>query len=452
MSRAEIKAGEVFDLKITEIELENFRGFKQLHLKFSEKNVVLVGTNGVGKSTILNAAIILLSRFVESLSFGIAKKISLNETDIKNGNQGLKIKCTLECNGKVRQLELIKTLVEGQSSSSKLTVKDTTQDLVAFLHKQLADDPGFNAPIFVNYPVHRTVKDIPMKLKTRKGLDPFSAYHHCFSREVDFLSFFEWFLNEDYMEGLRKGAHASHTIVDRKPGEKAAANDSGAEHRQLTAVRAAIYSFLPGFSDLKVSRGRRIRITVAKGNQHLEISQLSNGEQCTLAMVGDLARRLVLANPSLANPLEGEGIVLIDEIELHLHPAMQRDIINRLQSTFPNLQFILSTHSPQVLGEINAAQIFFVTQRDDGEDIDVSTVPTLFGKDSNMILEQFMGATEKNEEIKLQLERLFQLIMDDAKLASARELLNQLMSILGSDDPSLIKADMILRRKESMNS
>lgn len=436
-------------MKITEIVLENFRGFKQLHLKFSEKNVVLVGTNGVGKSTILNAAIILLSRFVESLSFGIAKKISLNETDIKNGNQGLKIKCTLEYNGVERQLELIKTLVAGQSSSSKLTVKDTTQDLVAFLHKQLADDPSFNAPIFVNYPVHRTVKDIPIKLKSRKGLDPFSAYHHCFSREVDFQSFFEWLLNEDYMEGLRKGAHATHDAM--KSGENTAAIDSGAEHRQLTAVRSAIYSFLPGFSDLKVSRGRRIRITVAKGTQHLEISQLSNGEKCTLAMVGDLARRLVLANPSLANPLEGEGIVLIDEIELHLHPAMQRDIINRLQSTFPNLQFILSTHSPQVLGEINAAQIFFVTQRDDGEDIDVSTVPTLFGKDSNMILEQFMGATEKNEEIKLQLERLFQLIMDDSKLGRARELLNQLMSILGSDDPSLIKADMILRRKESMN-
>lgn len=417
-------------MKITEIILENFRGFKQLHLQFHEKNVVLVGTNGVGKSTILNAAIIILSRFVESLSFGICKKISLSETDIKNGNQGLKIKCTIEYNGQVRQLELIKTLAasENQNSSSKLTVNDTTQDIIAYLHKQLAEDCCFNAPIFVNYPVHRIVKDIPVKLKARKGLDPFSAYHHCFSSDVDFRSFFEWFLDEAYMEELRQGA----------------------QNRQLTAIRNAIYNFLPGFSDLKVKRGRRIRIMVAKGNQQLEISQLSNGEKCTLAMVGDLARRLALANPSLDNPLEGEGIVLIDEIELHLHPALQRDIINRLQSTFPNIQFILSTHSPQVLGEINTAQIFMVTQQEDGEDIHVRSVPTLFGKDSNMILEQFMGAPEKNEEIKEQLEKLFQLIMD-SELVEAKKLLNQLMDILGCDDPNLIKADMILRRKESLN-
>ncbi|WP_187119048.1 AAA family ATPase [Bacillus marasmi] len=417
-------------MKITEIILENFRGFKQLHLQFQEKNVVLVGTNGVGKSTILNAAIILLSRFVESLSFGISKKISLSETDIKNGKQGLKIKCTLEYNGKERQLELIKTLAANQYSSSKLTVNDSTQDLIAYLHKQLAEDCCFNAPIFVNYPVHRTVKDVPIKLKARKGFDPFSAYHHCFSNDVDFRSFFEWFLDEAYMEELRQGA----------------------PNRQLSAVRNAIYNFLPGFSDLKVTRGRKIRVTVVKGNQRLEISQLSNGEKCTLAMVGDLARRLALANPSLDNPLEGEGIVLIDEIELHLHPALQRDIINRLQSTFPNIQFILSTHSPQVLGEINSAQIFFVTQQEDGEDIHVRSVPTLFGKDSNMILEQFMGAAEKNEEIKSQLEKLFRLIMNDAELDEARELLNHLMDILGCDDPTLIRADMILRRKESLNS
>lgn len=252
------------------------------------------------------------------------------------------------------------------------------------------------------------------------------------------------------MEELRKGAHISHSH-DKQVGEADANHhDFTVAHWQLNAVRNAIYQFLPGFSNLKVTRDRKIKMTVVKGTQRLEISQLSNGEKCTLAMVGDLARRLALANPSLANPLEGEGIVLIDEIELHLHPAMQRDIINRLQLTFPNVQFIISTHSPQVLGEINSAQIFFVTQLEDGADIDVHSVPTLFGKDSNMILEQFMGTAEKNQEIKQQLEQLFQLIIE-SRLAEARELLSKLMEILGCDDPALIKADMILRRKESLN-
>lgn len=188
---------------------------------------------------------------------------------------------------------------------------------------------------------------------------------------------------------------------------------------------------------------------VTKGKQSLEVSQLSNGEKVTLAMIGDLARRLALANPSLENPLEGEGIVLIDEIELHLHPAWQREIINRLESTFPNIQFILSTHSPQVLGELSDAQIFFVTQEKDGEDIKVRSVPSLFGKDSNMILEQFMGVAEKNEEIKDMLQKLYRYIME-SKLVEAKRMQEQLVEILGSDDPNLVKADMIIRRKESL--
>lgn len=434
-------------MKITEIVLENFRGFNRLQLRFREKNVVLVGTNGVGKSTILNAAIIVLSRFVEALSYGVSKKISLSEADIKNGNQGLTIKCCFDYNGQEGELELTKIKTKGQSG--RLVVKDTTKDIVTYLHKKLAEDANFNAPIFVNYPVHRNVLDIPMKIRARKGFDPYSAYHQCFLQNVDFRSFFEWYLSEASMETLRKRP----SIQDN--GEGLSKSDQSSQfyqllpERQLRAVRNAIYNFLPGFSDLKVLRNGKMKMVVTKGQQSLEISQLSNGEKCTLAMIGDLARRLALANPSLVNPLEGEGIVLIDEIELHLHPAWQREIIGRLEATFPNIQFIISTHSPQVLGEMSTAQIFFVTQEEDGEDINVRSVPTLFGKDSNMILEHFMGAAEKNEEIKDKLQRLFQFIMD-SKLVEARSMLNDLIGILGSDDPNLIKADMILRRKESL--
>ncbi|MGJ7921915.1 AAA family ATPase [Neobacillus sp. LXY-4] len=421
-------------MKIKEMILENFRGFKHLHLHFNEKNVVLVGTNGVGKSTILNAAIILLSRIVESLSYGVSKKISLSESDIKNGNQGLRLKCTLHYNGFERELALIKTRAKDINSRSKLTVYDSTKDMITYLHANLKDGGDFNAPIFVNYPVHRNVKDIPSKIKKRKSSDPFSPYHQCFSNDVEFRSFFEWYLIQEDIEHR----------------EQVASKVADYEDKQLKAVRNAIYNFMPGFSDLKVARvGGKVRMVISKGSQRLGVNQLSNGEKCTLAMIGDLARRLVLANPSLENPLEGEGIVLVDEIELHLHPALQRDIINRLQTTFPHIQFFISTHSPQVLGEVNDAKIFFVTQKEDGEDIFVRSGPCLFGKDSNMILEQFMGAPEKNEEIKEQLGTLFQLLME-TRLDEANDLMVHLVEILGSDDPSLIKADMILRRKKSL--
>lgn len=420
-------------MKIKEINLENFRGFNNLTLHVNGKNVVLVGTNGAGKSTILNAAIILLSRVVESLTNGESKKINLTEADIKNGKQNLKIKLTLTYNGFEREIEIAKSRAEYPKSKSKLTVKDNTKEIIAKIKQKMDEKGEFNAPVFVNYPVHRNVLDLPFNSKIRHEFDQFSAYQNCFSSGVDFKFFFEWYRNQEDLENEQKVA-AGLDYQDK----------------QLKAVRQAVYNFMPGFSELKIMRKGKMRMVIKKGQHVLEVNQLSNGEKCTLAMIGDLARRLALANPSLENPLEGIGIVFIDEIELHLHPAWQREIVNRLQSTFPNIQFILSTHSPQVLGEIRSAQIFFVTENEMGEDIRVHRVPTLFGKDSNMILEQFMGAAEKNEEIKEQQHQLFKLIMD-CKYIEAKKLLDKLVAILGSDDPHLIKADLILKRKESLD-
>jgi predicted ATP-binding protein involved in virulence len=79
-------------------------------------------------------------------------------------------------------------------------------------------------------------------------------------------------------------------------------------------------------------------------------NQLSQGEK-SLILVGDIARRLAMMNPKLDNPLLGKGIILIDEIDMHLHPQWQRSIIQRLQTTFPNCQFILTTHSPLVISD-----------------------------------------------------------------------------------------------------
>lgn len=90
---------------------------------------------------------------------------------------------------------------------------------------------------------------------------------------------------------------------------------------------------LDNVSDLKVKRSP-LRMTVKKNGLEMRVDNLSDGEKCTLALFGDLARRIALANPSRSNPLEGEGIVLIDEIELHMHPSWQRKILGALKVLF----------------------------------------------------------------------------------------------------------------------
>jgi predicted ATP-binding protein involved in virulence len=105
---------------------------------------------------------------------------------------------------------------------------------------------------------------------------------------------------------------------------------------------------LEGFGDLRVEEDP-LRLIVNKAGYPLDIAQLSDGERSFLAVVTDLCRRLTLANPGLDDPLQGEGVVLIDELELHLHPKWQRTVIEKLRSLFPRLQFIGTTHSPFVI-------------------------------------------------------------------------------------------------------
>ena len=188
------------------------------------------------------------------------------------------------------------------------------------------------------------------------------------------------------------------------------------KNQQLEAVREAIYSLIPAFSNLRVRRSP-LRMTVTKDGEELIINQLSDGEKCLLAMVGDLARRLAIANPSLPDPLQGSGVVLIDEIELHLHPKWQREIIPALTRTFPNCQFIVTTHSPQVISHVKPEGIYILEKTDAG--VIAKRPESSYGRDSNRILEDLMDVPARPQEIKDSLHELFRLI-DEGNLDDAR--------------------------------
>ncbi|MEW6499462.1 MAG: AAA family ATPase, partial [Cyanobacteriota bacterium] len=191
-----------------------------------------------------------------------------------------------------------------------------------------------------------------------------------------------------------------------------------------------------------------LRMTVEKQGQELIVNQLSDGEKCLLAMVGDLARRLALANPTLKNPLQGEGVVLIDEIELHLHPKWQREIIPALTRTFPNCQFIVTTHSPQVISEVKPNGIYILEATSEG--VVAKRPESSFGRDSNRILEDLMGVSARPQEIKDELLELFRLI-DKGDLDGARQLRQQIADQIGTDEPEFVRADVLMRRKEILN-
>jgi len=184
-----------------------------------------------------------------------------------------------------------------------------------------------------------------------------------------------------------------------------------------------------------------LRMTVKKGAVELNVAQLSDGERNMLALVGDLARRLSVLNPGLANPNEGAGVVLIDEIDLHLHPRWQRDVVGSLEVTFPNCQFVITTHSPQVVGELKPASVVLLR---DGQL--VGHPQASYGLTSGQVLEEVMDGLSRTSDVKARLDSIFA-NLERGALPEARQLIADLKQEVPSV-PELAGAEALLRRKE----
>jgi predicted ATP-binding protein involved in virulence len=165
------------------------------------------------------------------------------------------------------------------------------------------------------------------------------------------------------------------------------------EHPVYGAVKEAILGCLPGMRELFFDPKRMEPVVRANG-QAWPYDLLSDGQRSVMAMVGDLAVKMMTANPHLGPQAiqETAGVVLIDELDLHLHPQWQRRIVADLKRTFPKIQFFCSTHSPQVVGEVPAEEVILLTR--DGP----QPAPQAEGMDSNWVLRNLMDSPDRDPE------------------------------------------------------
>ena len=223
--------------------------------------------------------------------------------------------------------------------------------------------------------------------------------------------------------------------------QKALAKEHSAAKQHLQVLRSAVDRFLPTYENLRPADEadeKSSHLKINQGKIELDVGQLSDGERGVLALVLDLARRLSQANPSLDDPLsEGHAVVLIDEIDLHLHPKWQRQIIHNLTKTFPRCQFIATTHSPQVIGEVEHDRIHIM---DDGE---VYSPTHSFGVDSSRVLEEIMDADPRATEVEQLLKAVSQEV-GRQRYNIARQLLNQLVERVGESDPEVTRISTLL--------
>ena len=206
-----------------------------------------------------------------------------------------------------------------------------------------------------------------------------------------------------------------------------------ASGRMLAACEDAVKSFLPGYSNLRLVGEDRPQLCIDRDATTIPVRKLSDGERGTLALVLDLTRRLAQANPELAEPTsKAEAVVLIDEIDLHLHPKWQRQIVHRLAAVFPRCQFIATTHSPQVIGEVEHDRIQIIANGS------VYSPTHSFGVDSSRVLEEIMDAPSRDSQVTQLHSKVHQAIGEN-DVGRAREVLTMLTERLelGENDPDV---------------
>ncbi|UNK26825.1 AAA family ATPase [Serratia plymuthica] len=419
---------------IKALTLKNFRGAESITLQCDEHVNILVGMNGAGKSTLLDAAAIMLSWVVNRMKNLNASARPINDQDIRNGETFANIDIVCQDNQSEFKWSLAK-IRKGHSRRELNSILSGATELAKNFQHQITENNGkVNLPLLAYYPINRAVLDIPLRIRTRHEFNLLDAYEGSLTSGANFRSFFELFREREDLENENR-RYANEEI---KP--------EGYEFPdpQLEAIRTALSQFMPDFSNLTVRRNP-LRMEVEKNGQRLTVNQLSDGEKCLMAMIGDLAMRLAVVNPTLSNPLEGDGIILIDEIDLHLHPKWQRILIPRLRQVFPNCQFIVSTHSPHIINHVMPTHLHLLKVMNNT--LSISNVNESYGKNVDSILEDIMGLdTTRPDSVYKSFSTIYNLI-HDGNLQLASVYVKKLKEEIG-DDPELVKTEVLIKRKE----
>ncbi len=416
---------------LEQLSLANFRGFEQIDLSFDPRVTVIAGVNGVGKSGILHALTVLFSRSLPEFTPSAAKPISFTDDDIHHGKPSLETSAIFSvaeqrCHINIQRIrndaaggdKPLLLLENVRTESSRTGNLDAARTETQRVLKGLKDRPA--QPLVIFFSPRR---QLPGKPKTLPKPTPFAAkeaYQFALDdRDVTLREFMHWFRTQEVLAGP----------------------DEDRRHQVLELLRGVVTTFLPEFTNLRIESAP-LRLLVDKAGVPLTLNQLSDGERGMLAILFDITRRLATANPESANPVaEGVAIVLIDEIELHLHPKWQRYVLERFSETFKRSQFIVTSHSPLLLGETDGKCARFL-YRNDGK-VTSWTPERLKGLDVNRILEDYMQEKSRDPVVAEQITDLFRTI-DDENFPSARQKIDALAQTLGENDSDLIRARSLI--------
>ncbi len=407
----------------TGLKLANLRAIETAEFRFQPGFNLIVGVNGVGKTSVLDALSVCLSAVVKQANRLRGRSRAFSIDDIRIGTDAL----TVECGVRIGEQEFSYLIHKPRERSAPQKTKagmpreqvyDTPErsEFIGDASVTIpADEPG-GRPLAVLFSTNRAVpsEQAPGKGAASGGIA--TAFADAFmDRRLRLAEFGAWLMVQESLRSERPAAG-----------------------RVLAACQDAVTRFLPGYANLRQHGEGRPQLWIDRNSMTIPVSQLSDGERGILALVLDLTRRLVQANPNFTDPAsDAEAVVLIDEIDLHLHPKWQRQIIQKLTKTFPRCQFIATTHSPQIIGEVEHGRIHIIAN---GE---VYSPTHSFGVDSSRVLEEIMDSPPRATEVEELLKQVSQEV-GKQRYEHARQSLAQLVELLGEVDPEVTRIRTLL--------
>lgn len=459
---------------------------------------VIVGNNGAGKSQILQALATGLSWFVNGL-INEQDGESISENLIKNGKNESKITIDFDFDEydyrnqagllEITRWEVIKTK-DGKVGSFHNYLKEIKRVIKNFRY-EFTKNSEISLPIIVFYSVERSTLTQFISLDSNLNNTQLKGYDYAFHNGIDFSSFLNWFKNMEDIENASIGStirenkyeefgklsskieriqksmtklnfdiqsesdiNARIKLIDEQSDNfeklgnlveelqsikfQLGIQEIIQKHKntKLNSVRNAILDFTD-FMNIHIERQGTPTMIVEKDGEELDVNQLSQGEKSLLALVGDIARRLAILNPSLDDPLQGEGVVMIDEVDLHLHPKWQHDLIDKLVRTFPNVQFILTTHSPLIVSDRADILVYLL---DDGN---IRSMDNIYGEDANTLLNDIFYVPPRTPEVEETFNAIRRAI-SNKELESAESQINNIAKKVSSSNTELLKVRLML--------
>ncbi len=427
------------------LRLKNFRRFENLSIDFHKQLTVVVARNGQGKTTVLDAATVALGTFVGAFDLGKNRGIDRSDAHYvrTTGRLSNEQHYPVEVGADFSEPNMT-ILRQLMGAKNKTTIKDASTlteygKHLQVLMRELSDDP---LPVIAYYGTGRLWK--AHKDMSRKAVLSESrsmGYEDCLSSASSFVQVQQW------MAKATLGVWQQEKI-------------SGYEHSTLPAqlenIQQTVNSLLAEeeWDNFHYSSQHEELAMYHPDHGILPVSLLSDGVRAMISLAVDLAWRCTKLNPQFGREasVKSPGIVMIDEVDMHLHPSWQQTVLSSLTTAFPKIQFIVTTHSPQVLSTVHRENIRLLGTNEAGQMTVSEPLADSYGEPSNDVLQAIMHVDPQPPvPEKAQLERLTELVdqglSDDTE---AQRLLTELKQSLSPHHPQLEKVERSIRRQRAL--